>query len=203
MAETKLLLFSELHDFADTSYRYGVYTGVNTGEKFIKTAGSSTTVTENTSGDAVFQGFAAGDLIHTKAGADGAWSTRILTAVASAASVTVNAVITLTGGKAWSYQKWINGTTASDGWFSVANLVDKSVEFEWVTKNATSADVSIEGRIAGGGAAVLYTENFTAVGKEIYPITETVDEIRVGIKINTDAGTNNVRASFRGEDRAR
>lgn len=197
------LLFSSLWDLTDTSLRYGVYGDVQTGEKFIKTSGASTTVSENASGDAVFQGFLTGDLIHVKAGADGAWSTRVVTGVGSVpTSVTVGSNITLTG-NAWSYQKWNNGTTSSDGWFSVRDLVDKSVEFEWVTKNATSADVSIEGRINGGGAAVLYTENFTAVGKEIYPITETVDEIRVGIKINTDAGVNNFRASFRGEDRAR
>lgn len=204
MAEQKLL-FSSLYDLADTAgYRYGCYGQVLTGEKAIKTSGASTTVSENASGDAVFQGFANGDLIHTKAGADGAWTTRIITdATLAPNSVVVNSAVTLASPTFWSYQKWFNGTGATDGWFSVADMNDKSVEFEWVTDNAASVDVVIEGRINGGGAAVLYTENFTAVGKEVYPITETVDEIRVGCKITTDGGANNVRASFRGEDRAR
>lgn len=200
MAEQKLLWSSRM-DVADTSYRYACYTDVMTGEKFIKTSGSSTTVAENATGDAVFQGFANGDLIHTKAGADGAWSSRVITdATLAPTSVVVDTAITLTGGKAWSFQKWINGTTATDGWFRTAGLKEKAVEFEWVTKNATSADVSIEGRINGGGAAVLWTENFTAVGKKIYAIPEHVDELRVGVKINTDAGVNNFKVTFGGQN---
>ena len=197
------LLWSSLWNIADTggTYRYAVYGDVQTGEKYIKTAGASTTVSENASGDGVFQGFANGDLIHVKAGADGAWSTRIITDATNApSSVVVDSNITLTGGKAWSYQKWNNGTAATDGWFSVAEFDLKSVQFEWVTDTAASAEVRIEGRINGGNAALLYAKSFSAVGAEIYAIPELVNEIRVGAQITTDAGTNNVKATFIGEN---
>lgn len=194
------LLWSTLWDVADTSLRYAVYGDVLTGEKFIKTAGSSTTVSENATGDAVFQGYANGDLILTKAGADGTWSSRVITdATLAPTSVVVGSAITLTGGKAWSFRKWNNGTTATDGWFSVADLDQKSVHFEWVTKNATSADISIQGRVNGGLAAVLYAKNYTAVAKEIFTIAEWCSEIRVGININTDAGVNNFNVTAGGE----
>lgn len=197
MAEQKLL-FSSLHDLTDTSYRYGVYGPVITGEKFIKTSGASTTVSENTSGDAVFAGFAVGDLIHVKT--DGAWATRAVTAVGSIpTSVTVSSNITLTGGKAWSFQKWNSGTSASDGWFRVAEFNDWTVEFEWVTDNAASVEWIIEGRINGGAAAELESGSFSGVGTTTQPGYDYVDEIRVGMKITSDGGANNVRASFIGE----
>ncbi len=197
MAEQKLL-WSELWDIADTSYRYGVYGEVQTGQNYIKTSGSSTTVTEANSGDGTFQAFAAGDLISVKAGADGAWSTRILTAVASAASVTVNSAITLAG-NAWSYRKWYNGTASTDGWFSVRDYSTKSVQWQWVTDNATSATFTLEGRIHGGTGSELYTQTFTAVGSALIAVPEWCDEIRVGAKIDTDGGVNAVKVTFSGE----
>jgi hypothetical protein len=198
MADQKLL-FSALYDIADTSYRYGVYGDVQQGERAIKTAGASTTVSENASGDAVFQARANGDLIHVRTGPDVAWATRIITDAGLApTSVVVNATITLTG-NVWSYQKWNNGTAATSGWFSVSEYNDWSVSFEWTTDNAASVEWVIEGRINGGGAMVLETGSFSAVGTLNQPGYDYVDEIRVGMKITTDGGVNNVRANFKGE----
>jgi hypothetical protein len=200
MSEQKLL-FSNLYDLADTAgYRYGVYSEVIVGEKAIKTSGSSTTVSENTTGDAVFQGRANGDLIHTKSGADSATTTRIITDATNApTSVVVNSAVTLTSPTFWRYQKWHNGTGASDGWFSVAEFNDWSVALEWVTDAAASVEWVIEGRINGGTAEVLESGSFTAVGALTQPGYYYVGEIRVGFKITTDGGANNVKANFIGE----
>lgn len=202
MAEQKLL-FSTLWDLADTAaYRYGVYGEVLSGEKAIKTSGASTTVSENATGDAVFQGFANGDLIHHKAGPDGTLSTRIITDATNApTSVVVNSNITLASPSFWRFQKWNNGTGAEDGWFSVRGLNRKSVSFDWDTDNAASVEVSIEGRLAGGDAAIIWQESFTAVGggPKVYEIAETLDELRVGAKITTDGGANNVEIRFTGD----
>lgn len=201
MAVTKLL-WSSLWNIADTggTYRFGVYGDVQQGQKAIKTAGSSTTVSENASGDGVFQGFGVGDLIHVKSNTTQAWTTRIVTDVTNVpASVVVDSAVTLASPTFWSYQRWNNGTAATDGWFSVSEFDQKSVQFEWVTDTAASAEVRIEGRINGGNLALLYAKSFSAIGSEIYVIPELVSEIRVGAQITTDAGTNNVKATFIGE----
>ena len=206
MAETKVL-FSSLYDLAATAFHYGVYGEYINAPKYLKTTGSSTTVAELNTSDQTFDGFGLGDLITVNV--DGAYTTRIVTAVGSIPdSVTVNSAVDWqngTAGRAFSYRRWFNGTAATDGWFRVSEFDSKAVSVRWTTKNAASMDVIIQGRINGGALITLYTKNYTAAtdttlgSGDVFPIVENVDEIRVGAQITTDTGANNVEISFQGE----
>jgi hypothetical protein len=194
-------LFSSLWNLADTDYRYGVYCDYVNAHKYLLTSGSSTTVSELNTGDNVFEGFANGDILSVNV--DGAHTRRIITdATLAPDSVVVGSAVDWENGgagRAFSYAKWLNGTAATDGWFRVADLNAKNVVIEWVTKNATSADVTIEGRVQGSNPITIYTKNYTAVGEDGVNITESWDEIRVGVKLNTDTGTNLFNIFFHGE----
>lgn len=195
------LLFSSLWDLADTSYRYGVYCDYESAPKYLITSGSSTTVSELAAGDDTFQDRANGDILSVCV--DGANTRRIITdATLAPDSVVVGSAVDWENGgagRAFSYAKWLNGTAATSGWFRVADFNAKNVVIEWVTKNATSADVTIEGRVNGSNPITIYTKNYTAVGEDGVNVTEQWDEIRVGVKLNTDTGANNFNIQFIGE----
>ena len=206
MAITKVL-FSPLYNLGDTAaYRYGVYCDFVNANKYLTTSGSSTTVSELNTGDNVFQGFANGDILSVNV--DGTHTRRIITdATLAPDSVVVGSAVdwqNSDAGRAFSYAKWLNGTAATDGWFRVAEFDSKLVTAEWVTDTAASLDVTIEGRVNGSTPITIYTHNFTAITDfEYVNIVEPWEEIRVGAKITTDAGTNVVNIQFIGEYFAR
>lgn len=205
----RLLLFKN-YDVSSTSYIYGRYSPPIQAPKYLTTSGSSTTVSELNSGDNVFAGYGVGDLLHVEV--DGAVTTRRITSVASIPdSVTVNSAVNWqngTTGRAFSFQRFSVGTGADTGWFSIwdydpsGRVVTISIE----TINATSLDFIIEGRIRGNPVSSrLWSQSYTAVttitatvALTAIPVTELVDEIRVGVKVNTDGGAQDLTVQFLG-----
>lgn len=189
------------YDIEATSYTYGTLSDLLQAPKYLKTSGSSTTVSENTAGEAVFDGFGVGDVLYVNV--DGTWTARPITSVAGApTSVTVATAVDWSSGKAFYFRRFTTGTAAGSGWFPVADFAEKSVNVELATIGATSIDVSIEGRInATATASVLYSKNYlaaTAPAADIFAIGEHVTEIRVGFKANTPGTANSVTANFFG-----
>lgn len=84
------------------------------GDKLIKTSGSSTTVVENTASDSPFTLLGTGDVITVIIA--GTATNVVITAKASAASITVDPAIDLTGGYSFRWRKTACGTTAGFGW---------------------------------------------------------------------------------------
>lgn len=209
MSSNRLLLFKN-YNVASTDYIYGRYTPPIQAPKYLKTSGSSTTVSELNTGDDVFAGYGIGDLLHVEV--DGTVTTRRVTAVGSIPdSVTVNSAVDWENGgagRAFSFQRFSVGTAATDGWFSVwdydpsGRVVSISIE----TINATSLDFIIEGRIRGNPVSSrLFSQSYTAattitatVALSTIPVTEMVDDIRVGVKVNTDTGAQDLTVQFLG-----
>lgn len=201
-ADNKRLLF-RAYDVTSTSLIYGLLSDLIQGSGYVKTSGSSTTVSELNSTDNVFQGYANGDVLYVNV--DGTWAARTITDAALAPdSVVVDSAVNWqngTAGRMHYVRHFTSGTTASDGWFPVSSDEDKSVEVSVDTINATSIDVSIEGRINGGTKAVLYAKNYTAAGADVFVIPENVTEMRVGFQVNTDAGVQSVSATYKGREK--
>jgi hypothetical protein len=209
---TRLLLFKN-YNVASTDYIYGRYSDVLNAPKYLKTSGSSTTVSEKNAGDDVFDGYGVGDLLHVEV--DGTWTTRRITSVSGAPdSVTVDTAVDWENGgagRAFSFQRFSVGTAATDGWFSVTDYASdgRVVQISIETINATSLDFIIEGRIRGNPVSSrLWSESFTAattitatVALSAIPVSEPVDEIRVGVKITTDGGAQDLTVQFLGTPR--
>jgi len=204
------LLFHN-YDVADTSYTYGSLSNPISATKYLTTSGSSTTVSELNAADNVFQGFGVGWIIEVNV--DGATTVRTITSVSSAPdSVTVDSAVNWQNsdaGRAFAFRQFANGTGASDGWFDVGNLDEKTLEVYVSTFNAgTSIDVTLEGRITAGPtlqASTIWSKSYTAAAQnDIIPIIEDVDQIRVGFKLTgSDNGTNLVFAYFKGVEKRR
>lgn len=188
------------YNLASTSYIYGKFSPMLNARKFVKTTGSSTTVVEAATDDASWDEVDVGDQINVRR--DGTVDTVYITAKASAASATVSASVNWdrTGGYPYQFRKFSSGTTASDGWVG-ADLASKAIHLQIDTLNADSIDVSIEGRTRAGAASQILTKNFTAAtvasdlnSQEPIPISEDIEEIRVGFKLTNDTGANSVSA---------
>ena len=202
-ADGKKILFRN-YNLSSTSLIYGTLGTLINSPKYLKTTGSSTTVSELNTTDDTFEGYGVGDVIAVNV--DGTWTLRTVTAVGSIPnSVTVDTAVDWqngTAGRAFSYRRFTGGTAATDGWFPVSGDVDKAVEVSIDTINATSIAVSIEGRINGGTAAVLYSKTYTAAGADVFVIPENVTELRVGFIIDTDGGTQSCNAVYKASPRA-
>lgn len=200
------------YNLASTSYIYAKYGPYQPARKFITTNGSSTTVTGLAAADDALDEVDVGDIISVKNTSD-AYVERVLTAKASADSCTVDSAVTIssdgTTGKPYQFRKWFSGTTTSDGWLAIDHLESPTVSFWITTLNATSITVTIEGRMRGGTPMTILEEAFTAAtvsggvsAQEPYVIRERVEEIRVGVKINTDSGNQSLSAWLSGNRRA-
>lgn len=138
--------FAHLYDVDALSLTYCVMTGQN-GDPFgqpisvsarIKTAGGagSTTVTEFTTGEAPFTNVAVGDtlIIQQDNATPPAKQTVVVTAKASAASITVSSSVDLdnAAGHFFSYLKSTCGTAVTNGWINVENarVVSLTVQYE-------------------------------------------------------------------------
>lgn len=87
-----------------------------------------------------------------------------------------------------------NGTDATDGQYYVRNYAEKTIQVRIPTLGSTSIDFRIEGRVQGSSNwAEVYYKNFSSATTvdELIMVTEHLDYLRVGLKVNTD-GTDSV-----------
>lgn len=108
--------------------------GSGTGGNNIKTSGSSTTVTEVTSGSLPFTLLAVGDQIFVNG------NTRYITAKASGASITVNSALNIENsgsGYPFTWNDVACGTAITDGWISVSDASEVTVKIQVDQLNAT------------------------------------------------------------------
>lgn len=196
-------------DLTATSYTYCRYLGLNgdpwanshiPGRSRIKTSGSSTTVTEYVTGDNPFTEISVGDILYIQQPYGAPEAPRLVTARASAASITVDTAIDLsaTGGFSWTWRKQSCGSTISDGWFPVGNFYTLTFSTEWATKNATSLEAQVECRLGNVSASptIINSASLSAVGNNTVIITDGVfDSCRLGLKLTTDTGAQSVYAN--------
>lgn len=95
-----------------------------------------------------------------------------------------------------------SGTADDDGAITVGGASPKAIQVEVDTINATSLDFIIEGRLlsaenqwaqiwpASGDLAV------TVAGSFIVQVPDWVNQVRLGVKIDTDSGAQNIDAVF-------
>lgn len=187
-------------DVTGTSYTYcklvagsDPFGTANVGPGTIKTTGSSTTVDEAVASTDPFAQISVGDMIVVQIGST--VYRRAVTAKASAAQITVDTAITLTG-NAWSWYKQVCGTGAEDGWFDASAAYQINVITDVATINATSIDVSVECR-ANGSVATVGTRAITTTGVYSDILLAVVwDDCRVGYKLTTDTGAQNVTSYY-------
>ncbi len=93
---------------------------------------------------------------------------------------------------------------ADDAWVTLSGMPRPMVVVDVDTINATSLDVRIEGRVRVGGLSsgtaidmVLLEKSYSAtnVGDPII-IGEAIDELRVGVKVTGDSGTQSITISL-------
>ena len=87
-----------------------------------------------------------------------------------------------------------NATGATDGQYYVRNYAEKTIQVRIPTLGSTSIDFRIEGRVQGSSNwADVYSKNYSSATTvdELIMITEHLDYIRIGLKVNTD-GTDSV-----------
>jgi hypothetical protein len=190
--------FVQSYDLASTSLIYCRTSETELpGGGRIKTSGSSTTVTAYTVGETPFDPVAVGDLLIIQYG--GTVHTRTVATKASGASITVDSAITLTNGAMYRYRDVACGTAAADGWVGIGNSDGCTVQITITSLNAASLQFQVEGIISGTGAAAVPVSTlltYTAAGGDFFDITESLDSVRVGMKVNTDAGANVVTVNM-------
>jgi hypothetical protein len=207
-----------LYDLDATSYTYCRTLGVNgdvfgawkQGPSKVVTSGSSTTVTSVTAGGSgAFNGVAAGDEIRIIS-STGTITSRVVTARASADSITIDAAVDLTtpaAGTQFWYRTLECGTETISGWFSTSPYQDLKITWEMNQVSLTSGyiDFRVECRdfgvdnqpvqVWGVGASGYPAAGFVTAGillgrKAIY-IPESWYECRVGsIIVGTDDGAD-------------
>ena len=92
------------------------------------------------------------------------------------------------------------GSGAEAGWIYMPDSRPYVATVEWITKNATSLEYTIECRANIGTAGqALLTDGLSAVGTENLVVQSTAgafDQCRIGLKLTTDTGENSVSAFF-------
>jgi hypothetical protein len=170
-----------------------------TGPAPIKTSGSSATVVESTASTDPFTDVAVGDVLV----ADG--NVMSVIARASAASITVDAAVTLAEGTTFRFFKHSCGTAATDGWISVSGAESVILGFE-MNQEDTNTGVSVRWECRaptpGAQAVQIYPDNsggaavktYTAAGIDARTwvnITGGLESCRIGMKMaSTDDGAD-------------
>lgn len=171
-------------------------------KRSVKTSGSSTTVSEDTSGDGSFAQISVGDELYNPVTGD-----RVLvTAKASDAEITVSSAVNWAAHTNIQFRKFLSGTGAGDGWIDVEGMDQKTVTFAIDTFTATSISATIEGRNPGQTATTIYSfPDQTAVSvsgiiNSITPVkvSEQFKELRFGVKLTGDGGAQSISAHFNG-----
>jgi hypothetical protein len=89
------------------------------------------------------------------------------------------------------------GSAVEDGWVTVAGESNRSVQINIDTINATSLDFIIQGRNRGQTVAAQIwpatgDRAETTTGSFIVQVPDSIYELRVGVKVDTDTGAQNV-----------
>jgi hypothetical protein len=176
----------------------------------VATVGSSTTVTAVTASSAPFAGLAVGDLLIFRAvSPDAAKSTSgtrevVISTFTSSDQVVVSSAIDLsnpTGGYTFSFKKRVSATQVDRMFFDVSKFSSFAFQADVEGINATSLDFIVECRARKFGVSyteAAWTKNFTATGSARVDITTPWEQCRVGWKINTDTGVQDVATHFVG-----
>jgi hypothetical protein len=197
-------LYQDFNPASETDYVYGrfadTYQVVPGG---VKTAGSSTTISENATGDASFAAVGVGDLLYNRATGD----TVLVTAKASDASITSGTAVNWAANSNVQVRKFQSGQTSADGWIGVGHLSEKVLHIEVEAIASASVTFSIEIKQPGMAPTTILTPAaFTAASVSSttgvssfadIAIPETAHSLRLGVKVGTD-GTDIVSASLMG-----
>jgi len=209
------------YDIGATSYTYCTYAGRGgdpfaapyPGHDLITTSGSSTTVTEYVASSGPFDVLSVGDiLVVFTAGQPTTPNYRLVTAKASSASITIDTAITLSStGNSWTYLKQSCGTGSTSGWIPAGSDGGKIITWQVDTINATSIEVTLQGRAGGvnSNAQTLFpvtgaTGTSCQTGSTTGTITCTIgdiwawSDIRFGVKVTGDAGAQSVTVTYQG-----
>lgn len=167
------------------------------------TNGSSTTVTSNTAGQKPFTGLAAGDLLifpqTNTSGILGGDVEVVITTWTDAENIVVSSAIDLTGGFTFRFKKRLTSTAAGGAWFSVQGFDHFNVQAVVETINATSLTFTLECRVSKyGSATTMWEKTFTAAGSEQVAVSTNNEQCRVGWKIDTDGGAQDVATYING-----
>jgi len=186
------------YDVQNTSYTYNKFSPPNDGPIPVSTVGSSATVT----GTGAFAEVAVGDVLLINNQGTGA--VRLVTARASADSITVDAVINIPVAMPFKWLDFSTGTAATDGWYAIGGgptgrARANTYLIEVVTLGSTSIDYTVETKTQEGGPiqlalASISSATFPANGDTVV-IGENAGWIRIGLK-RTGAGTNSVNVDF-------
>lgn len=150
----------------------------------LSTSGSSTTVT----GTNAFANIGVGDILFINDA--GVLIRRVVTARASADSITVNAAVDLT----LASFEWRNlecGTADGSGAVPVSGFHSLTFQVILAQEVSTSTDYQVECRVFGPATAwsiILGPYNDTSTFNDINVTDLGFDECRVGVKVNTDDG---------------
>lgn len=199
------LLLNAIYDLDATDPTYCVTTGVGgqvrSGaipvDQLVTTSGSSTTVAVVASTADPFLNVAVGDILifprtysATTGGIINTREERVVTARASADSITVNAAIELpVAGTTFSYREPSCGTAATSGWVPVQNLSDVTftINIAQLSVGSGGVAVTVECRNLGVGAGantIFAPTAYTTTGVRSFIIVEPWSECRVGIELS-------------------
>lgn len=166
--------------------------------KGITTSGSSSTTVTSVASNAAFNELLAGDEIeiyNSEPTSVNGRERRLITARASANSVTVDSAVTIqSGGKPFAWWKLVSGTTSEDGWFSIGDADHFSIILGFtqaVTTGGITYKVECRESYLGRKSPVVLVAGETTV--TTFPATARVNvrderyaECRIGMKIVTD-----------------
>ncbi len=179
----------------------------------IKTTGSSTTVVSNTASAGAFTNVSVGDELLVNYGnvgtlasgaaittVKGAETRVVVTARASADSITVNNAVDFSAGYPFYFRKSVCSTAASAGWIGVQGFKSVGWHFQVTSMSATSIDMKVECRVQGATNIIVnvWDENYTAAGSTSASISGDLhyDACRMVLKVNTDTGTQSVTGAM-------
>jgi hypothetical protein len=91
------------------------------------------------------------------------------------------------------------GAGTNDGWFTVATEKERAIQVDIATLNATSVEFVVEGRLSGESTAAQIwpasgNRSETATGSFIVYIPDAIHQVRLGMKITGDSGTQSIDA---------
>lgn len=205
------------YDLVSTSYVYNKYGRRARGWGGIKTSGSSTTITAATGLEVPpFNDLAVGDLLDIRYSATPGTvvatnSIRRVATWTDGSTIVVNSAITLTNGTAgWDFRKKLGGTTATDGWAYVGDLLNATLWLDFPTLGETDG-VTYVVQVKGGDdlAQNPYTLATAVVALAAAPYQAkvelsssagpTTNFVRLGVKSTTaSTGTDSLSAYISG-----
>ena len=181
------------------SYIYCMTGPTNPGPGRVKTSGSSATVTAVAGLDDPFTNVAVGDELIFGSGIG---TERVVTARASATSITVDSAVNLdtASGFEFTYAHPACGTGVADGWF-IPGPGKHTITIVYRQGDLTGGldfDLETRARSTIGSAVQILTGNIPAttalVNGTTFVLGETTNSFRVGLRYNTadasDAGAN-------------